>query len=98
LQKLVFNKKREGVRGERGRKREWGEKREEGRLTLVIGFTPAALYIFTIWFTKHERALRMAIFFSSTACSGLFGGLLAYGILQMEGIVCKKKEEKKRKN
>jgi hypothetical protein len=52
------------------------------------GFTPGVTYFLTLWFTQKEQAGRMALFFSSTAVCGLFGGLLAFGILHMDGMVC----------
>jgi len=51
------------------------------------GFTPGVTYFLTLWFTQKEQAGRMALFFSSTAVCGLFGGLLAFGILHMDGIL-----------
>lgn len=38
-----------------------------------------------MWYKRHECGLRMAIFFSAATAAGAFGGLLAYGIMQMDG-------------
>jgi MFS family permease len=40
----------------------------------------------TMWYKRHECGLRMAIFFSAATAAGAFGGLLARGIMQMNGI------------
>jgi MFS family permease len=53
---------------------------------LFSGFSPGIVFYLTLWFTKQEQAVRMGLYISATAFCGLFGGLLAYGILQMEGI------------
>ena len=40
----------------------------------------------TMWYRRHECGLRLAIFFSAATCAGAFGGLLARGIIEMEGV------------
>jgi len=52
-----------------------------------IGFAPGAIYYLSIWFTKREQAVRVGIFMSSTAVCGVIGGSLAFGILQMDGVL-----------
>ena len=39
-----------------------------------------------MWYKRHECGLRMAIFFSAATAAGAFGGLLARGIVEMDGI------------
>lgn len=39
-----------------------------------------------MWYRRHECGLRMAIFFSAATAAGAFGGLLARGIGEMDGI------------
>lgn len=39
-----------------------------------------------MWYKRHECGLRMAIFFSAATAAGAFGGLLAYGLMQMDGL------------
>jgi sugar phosphate permease len=39
-----------------------------------------------MWYRRHECGLRLAIFFSAATCAGAFGGLLARGIIEMEGV------------
>ena len=39
-----------------------------------------------MWYRRHECGLRMAIFFSAATAAGAFGGLLARGIVEMDGV------------
>ena len=39
-----------------------------------------------MWYKRHECGLRMAIFFSAATAAGAFGGLLAFGIMKMNGL------------
>ena len=50
------------------------------------GFFPAASYLLTIWYKRHEIQLRMGIFYSVGAFSGAVSGLLAYLIDKMDGV------------
>lgn len=43
------------------------------------------VFYLTFWFTSTELSSRIAMFFSTSAVAGVVGGLLAYGILQLEG-------------
>lgn len=38
------------------------------------------------WYTKYELATRLALFYTSSALSGAFSGLLAYAIAKMDGV------------
>ncbi|KAF9364531.1 hypothetical protein BGX34_001249 [Mortierella sp. NVP85] len=49
------------------------------------GLFPGVVYLFSLWYTKNEQALRNGIFFSSATMAGAFGGILAYGIEHMDG-------------
>ncbi|KAF9924827.1 hypothetical protein BGZ65_008124 [Modicella reniformis] len=49
------------------------------------GLFPGVVYLFSLWYTKEEQALRNGIFFSSATMAGAFGGILAYGIEHMDG-------------
>ncbi|KAF6804089.1 high-affinity nicotinic acid transporter [Colletotrichum sojae] len=50
------------------------------------GLFPGITYYITMWYRRHECGLRMAIFFSAATAAGAFGGLLARGIVEMDGI------------
>lgn len=39
-----------------------------------------------MWYRRHECGFRMAIFFSAATAAGAFGGLLARGIMEMNGV------------
>ncbi|KAF5355128.1 hypothetical protein D9756_005715 [Leucocoprinus leucothites] len=50
------------------------------------GLFPGVAYYITLWYRRHETGLRMAVFFSAATLAGAFGGLLASGISEMDGI------------
>ncbi|KAH7091510.1 major facilitator superfamily domain-containing protein [Paraphoma chrysanthemicola] len=50
------------------------------------GLFPGVAYYITLWYPRHECGLRIAIFFSAATAAGAFGGLLARGIMEMDGI------------
>ncbi|KAI9270485.1 major facilitator superfamily domain-containing protein [Phascolomyces articulosus] len=60
------------------------------RLILGIatgGVSPGMLYYGSLWFKRQNFSSRMAICFTgSTNVAGAIGGLLAYGIVQMDGL------------
>lgn len=47
----------------------------------MIGF-----YLLGMWYKRSEAQKRFSFFFSSTTLAGAFGGLLAYGLGQMNGL------------
>lgn len=49
--------------------------------TNEIGF-----YLMGMWYTRSEAQKRFSFFFSSTTLAGAFGGVLAAGIGEMDGI------------
>ena len=50
------------------------------------GLFPGVTWYITLWYRRHECGLRMAIFFSAATLAGAFGGLLARGISEMNGV------------
>ncbi|KKA30616.1 hypothetical protein TD95_000832 [Thielaviopsis punctulata] len=50
------------------------------------GLFPGVSYYLSCWYKRSEFGVRLAIFFSSAAIAGSFGGLLAAGISKMDGI------------
>ncbi|KAK3829570.1 MAG: major facilitator superfamily domain-containing protein [Linnemannia elongata] len=50
------------------------------------GLFPGSVYLISLWYTRAEQALRNGLFFSTATMAGAFGGVLAYGIAQMEGV------------
>lgn len=58
---------------------------------LVLGACEAGLFpclnlYLTMVYRREEQAKRVAYLFSCSALSGAFGGLLAYGLLKMDGV------------
>ncbi|KAF8929181.1 hypothetical protein BGZ47_001234 [Haplosporangium gracile] len=50
------------------------------------GLFPGSVYLISLWYTRAEQALRNGLFFSTATMAGAFGGVLAYGIAQMDGV------------
>ena len=50
------------------------------------GLFPGITYYLSLWYRRRDVARRIAIFFSAATLAGAFGGILAFGIEQMEGI------------
>src|SRR5436305_549667 len=50
------------------------------------GLFPGVSYYITMWYPRHECGFRMALFFSAATAAGAFGGLLARGISEMDGV------------
>ena len=50
------------------------------------GLFPGINYFITLWYRRRECGFRMALFFSAATAAGAFGGLLARGISEMDGV------------
>ncbi|OJJ07628.1 hypothetical protein ASPVEDRAFT_142077 [Aspergillus versicolor CBS 583.65] len=50
------------------------------------GFFPGAVWLTTQWYLPHELQTRIAIFYTASALSGAFSGLLAFGLAKMDGV------------
>ncbi|KAI5474744.1 hypothetical protein MNV49_002522 [Pseudohyphozyma bogoriensis] len=50
------------------------------------GLFPGIGFFLTMWYKRRESNFRISIFFSAATLSGAFGGLLAYGLSQMDGL------------
>lgn len=50
------------------------------------GFFPGAILIISKWYLPGESQTRIAIFFTASAMAGAFSGLLAFGIVRMDGV------------
>ncbi|KAF2689033.1 high-affinity nicotinic acid transporter [Lentithecium fluviatile CBS 122367] len=50
------------------------------------GLFPGVNYYITQWYARHECGFRMAMFFSAATLAGAFGGILARGIAEMDGV------------
>ncbi|KAI1842384.1 hypothetical protein JX266_011425 [Neoarthrinium moseri] len=50
------------------------------------GFFPAAIYLCTYWYMPKDLATRISYFYTASALSGAFSGLLAAAIAEMDGV------------
>ncbi|KDQ16604.1 hypothetical protein BOTBODRAFT_129478 [Botryobasidium botryosum FD-172 SS1] len=50
------------------------------------GVFPGLVYFLTFWYKPSERLLRIAIIFATATAAGAFGGALAYGIGNLDGL------------
>jgi len=50
------------------------------------GLYPGVNYYITQWYCRGECGFRMALFFSAATLAGAFGGILARGIAEMNGV------------
>ncbi|KAF9463034.1 major facilitator superfamily domain-containing protein [Collybia nuda] len=50
------------------------------------GLFPGVIFLFSVYYRRHERSWRIAIFFAGAALAGAFGGILAFAIGKMDGI------------
>ncbi|KAF8577535.1 MFS general substrate transporter [Ramaria rubella] len=49
------------------------------------GLFPGVTYVFSLYYTREQRSIRVAFFFSGAALAGAFGGILAYGLGLIQG-------------
>ncbi|KAJ1547200.1 hypothetical protein HK096_004026 [Nowakowskiella sp. JEL0078] len=54
---------------------------------MEAGLFPGVLFYLSFWYRKHELARRMSWFFAAASGAGAFGGVLAFGIAQMGGVL-----------
>ncbi|KAG2222476.1 hypothetical protein INT45_013389 [Circinella minor] len=50
------------------------------------GLFPGVIYYMTLWYTRREIATRISLFFGCATVAGAFGGVLAYGIMKLDGV------------
>ncbi|KAK3719459.1 hypothetical protein LTR37_004317 [Vermiconidia calcicola] len=50
------------------------------------GFFPGCAYLITCWYVRFETQQRLAAFYLISACVGGFSSILAFGLIQMEGL------------
>jgi MFS family permease len=53
---------------------------------LEAGFFPSAVFLVSTWYLRREVAKRIAFFYLLGNTMGGFGGILAYGFQQMDGL------------
>nr|VWP00086.1 Uncharacterized protein [Ganoderma boninense] len=50
------------------------------------GLFPGVVFYLSMWYKRHERQYRVALFFSAASLAGAFGGIFAWGIAHMRGV------------
>ncbi|BCS25373.1 uncharacterized protein APUU_50084A [Aspergillus puulaauensis] len=53
---------------------------------LEAGFYPGCVYLLSTWYTRYELQKRNAAFYLIGSTASGFGGILAYGLMQMDGL------------
>lgn len=53
---------------------------------LEAGLFPGAVFLLSTWYKRHEVAVRNSTFYLIGSCASGFGGILSYGLMQMNGI------------
>ncbi|KAL4904014.1 hypothetical protein BDW74DRAFT_31494 [Aspergillus multicolor] len=53
---------------------------------LEAGFYPGCVYLLSTWYPRYELQKRNAAFYLIGSTASGFGGILAYGLMQMDGI------------
>lgn len=54
---------------------------------IQAGIFPGILYYLTLWYREDERGLRFSIIFAASLIASSFSGLVAFGVLRMDGIL-----------
>ena len=52
----------------------------------IQGMLPGIAYYLSRWYRKSELIVRLALYVAAAPLAGAFGGLLASGILKLDGI------------
>ncbi|KAH7125140.1 major facilitator superfamily domain-containing protein [Dendryphion nanum] len=53
---------------------------------MEAGFFPGCVYVITCWYVRYESQKRLGGFYLLSVAIGGFANLLAYGLMQMEGV------------
>ncbi|KAI4174141.1 MAG: hypothetical protein LQ343_002476 [Gyalolechia ehrenbergii] len=53
---------------------------------LESGFFPGVVYLLSTWYKRYEVGKRYSVFYLIGSVASAFGGILAFGLMQMEGI------------
>lgn len=52
----------------------------------LLSALPGVVYLLSTWYTRYEVGKRYAFFYLIGCVASAFGGILAFGLMQMEGI------------
>lgn len=53
---------------------------------LEAGFFPGSVYLMSTWYSRYDLQKRYAVFYVIGSVAAAFAGILAYGLMQMEGL------------
>lgn len=53
---------------------------------LEAGLYPGSVYLLSTWYPRYELQKRNALFYLIGSVASGFGGILAYGLMQMDGL------------
>ncbi|KAI1842680.1 hypothetical protein JX265_002715 [Neoarthrinium moseri] len=53
---------------------------------LEAGFFPSSVYLLSTWYTRYEVGKRFSFFYVIGCVASAFAGILAYGLMQMNGL------------
>ncbi|KAF4973997.1 hypothetical protein FZEAL_9065 [Fusarium zealandicum] len=53
---------------------------------LEAGFLPCCLFLISTWYTRYDLQKRVTVFYAIGFFASGLGGILAYGLMQMEGV------------
>lgn len=53
---------------------------------LEAGFFPSCVYLLSTWYTRYEVGKRYSVFYLLGCVASAFSGILAFGLMQMEGL------------
>ncbi|ROT34495.1 MFS general substrate transporter [Sodiomyces alkalinus F11] len=53
---------------------------------LEAGFFPGCVYLLSTWYTRYEVGKRYSVFYLLGCVASAFAGILAYGLMQMNGL------------
>ena len=52
---------------------------------LEAGFYPGCVYLLSTWYPRYDLQKRNAVFYLIGSMASAFGGILAYGLMQLNG-------------
>ncbi|KAI8145520.1 major facilitator superfamily domain-containing protein [Fennellomyces sp. T-0311] len=50
------------------------------------GLFPGVIFFLSVWYPRRTQTIRIAIFYAASTVAGAFGGVLAFGIMHMDGL------------
>ncbi|KAG8418732.1 hypothetical protein J3459_012099 [Metarhizium acridum] len=78
---------REGGRGKPFPSRELCRGTNENNVSVFeAGYFPGAVYLLSTWYTRFDMQKRYTVFYGVGCVAGALGGILAFGLSQMNGL------------